>query len=291
MKLIGATPAGSYRHEQGLHGVRVGVIDTGIDGTHPDIKPNFDKHLSRNFTHDAPVIDGPCQDDIDGSCKPDPANVVENGHGTHVAGTIGAARNGLGMAGVAPNVDLVNLRAGQDSGYFFILPTVDALTYAANHGIDVVNMSYDIDPWLFDCARNPADSPAEQRGQQIIRGAANRALNYAHRHGVTLIAAEGNESTDLGHPTVDDSSPDHPNPDTSPHHRVIDDSCVSEPSENPHVINVSSIGPGLRKAFYSNYGTERTDVAAPGGDSRTYYGTARYTRPRAPRCSRPSRRA
>jgi subtilisin family serine protease len=279
MRQIGATPWGSYRYEQGSHRVRVGVMDPGIDGTHPDIEPNFDTRLSRNFTSDDPVIDGPCAEDIDGSCAPDPANVDEDGHGTHVAGTIGAALNGFGMAGVAPKVDLVNIRAGQDSGYFFLIPTVDALTYAAHHGIDVVNMSFYIDPWLFNCANNPADSPAEQREQQIIRAATDRALVYAHRHGVTLIAAEGNEATDLGNPTSDDTSPDYPDQDTSPHPRTIDNSCISEPSEGPHVINVSSTGRSLRKAFYSNYGTEQTDVAAPGGDSREFYGTPRYRVP------------
>ena len=59
--------------------------------------------------------------------------------------TIGSPINKLGMAGVAPNVTLVNLRAGQDSGYFFLQPSVDALNYAGDHGIDVVNMSYFID--------------------------------------------------------------------------------------------------------------------------------------------------
>ena len=58
--------------------------------------------------------------------------------------------NGLGIAGVAPRVDIVNLRADQDSGYFFIQPTVDALTYAGDQGIDVVNMSFYIDPWLYN---------------------------------------------------------------------------------------------------------------------------------------------
>ena len=42
MQQIGATPDGSYTRQQGSHGVRVGIIDTGIDGTHPDIAPNFD---------------------------------------------------------------------------------------------------------------------------------------------------------------------------------------------------------------------------------------------------------
>ena len=72
------------------------------------------------------------------------------------------------MAGVAPKVDLVNIRAGQDSGFFLLQPSVDALTYAGDAGIDVVNMSYFIDPWLFNCRANPADSPAEQQEQRTI---------------------------------------------------------------------------------------------------------------------------
>ena len=130
-------------------GVRVGILDTGVDGTHPDIAPNFDAALSRNFTTDIP-LDRRRRASTP-SCV-DPANEDDNGHGTHVAGTVGAALNGLGIAGVAPNVTIVNIRAGQDSGFFFLQPSVDALTYAADNGIDVVNMSYYIDPWLYNCA-------------------------------------------------------------------------------------------------------------------------------------------
>src|SRR6478752_3013689 len=65
MKMIDATPDGSYASEQGSHDVRVGIIDTGIDGRHPDIKRNFDRKLSRNFTVDDPLIDGACATDPD----------------------------------------------------------------------------------------------------------------------------------------------------------------------------------------------------------------------------------
>ena len=91
---------------------------------------------------------------------------------------------------------LVNLRAGQDSGFFFLQPTVDALTYAGDIGIDVVNMSYYVDPWLFNCAAQPgrhADAQAEQR---TIVTATKRALDYADNHGVTLVSAAGNGATD-----------------------------------------------------------------------------------------------
>ncbi len=101
MAMIHATATGSQRKQMGDRGVRVGIIDTGVDGSHPDIAPHFDASLSRNFTTDIPLVDGPCEYV---SCV-DPANEDDDGHGTHVAGTIGAAVNGIGIAGVAPNVD------------------------------------------------------------------------------------------------------------------------------------------------------------------------------------------
>jgi subtilisin family serine protease len=265
MRMIGATPTGSYRTQPGSKSVRVGIIDTGVDASHPDIAPNFDSKLSRNFTTDMTDIDGDCSLEADKSCS-DPANVDEGGHGTHVAGEIAAAINGIGTAGVAPGVAIVNLRAGQDSGYFFLQASVDALTYAGQHGIDVVNMSYYIDPWLYNCASNPADSPAEQAEQRTIVDATQRALTYARDHGVTLVSALGNEDDDLGSPEPDTSSPDYGG---TPRDRTIDNStCLSMPTEGKGVIGVSSVGPSKRKAFYSNYGVEQTDVSAPGGDSR-----------------------
>jgi subtilisin family serine protease len=209
MRAIHATSDESYRRQRGNSSVRVGIIDTGVDGSHPDIAPNFNRALSRNFTRDIELIDGPCAEDPDGSCE-DPADVDEDSHGTHVAGTVGAPINRLGTAGVAPDVELINIRAGQDSGYFFLQPTVDALTYAGDIGVDVVNMSYFVDPWLYNCADNPADSPEERAEQRTIIEATERALAYARAHGVTLVAAEGNGNTDLGKPLIDVASPDYP---------------------------------------------------------------------------------
>jgi subtilisin family serine protease len=272
MQMIHATADGSYARQQGSKAVRIGVIDTGIDASHPDIAPNFNAKLSRNFTVDDPTVDGACADDPDQSCE-DPANVDEGGHGTHVASTIGSPLNGIGMAGVAPKVELVNLRAGQDSGYFFLGPSLDALTYAADHGVDVVNMSYYIDPWLYNCSANPADSPAEQREQRLVVTATQRAVSYARARGVTTIGSAGNEHTDLGKPTFDDSSPDYP-PDTAGP-RTIDNSCKVMPTEADGVLSITAVGPSKRKSYYSNYGVEQATVAAPGGDSRDPDGTRR----------------
>jgi len=267
MAMIGATEDGSYAINPGRRGVTVGIIDTGVDGNHPDIKPNFDKALSRNFTTDLEDVDGPCADEPDRSCT-DPADVDENGHGTHVAGTIGSPVNGLGIGGVAPNVTLVNLRAGQDSGFFFLGPTIDAITYAGRNGIDVVNMSFFTDPWLYNCAANPADSPEEQAEQRTIIEATQRAVRFARRNGVTLVAALGNEHTDLGNPTIDTISPDYPLGTEKT--RTVDNTCLDVPTETEGVISVSALGPSKKKADYSNYGTEQTDFSAPGGFYRDF---------------------
>jgi subtilisin family serine protease len=273
MRMIDATPSGSYRVNQGRRGVLVGIIDTGIDGTHPDIRPNFNRRLSRNFTTDIPLVDGPCEHP---SCV-DRANEDDNGHGTHVAGLVGAALNGLGTAGVAPRVTLVNVRAGQDSGFFFLQPTVDALVYAGLVGIDVVNMSYFTDPWLYNCLDNPADSPEAQAEQRTIRVATQRAVNFARAHGVTTIAALGNQHTDLGNPTFDDISPDFPPGAAYP--RNVDNSCITVPTETRGVISISALGPSGYKADYSNYGIEQTDFSAPGGWFRDFFGLPQNRQP------------
>jgi subtilisin family serine protease len=266
-------------------GVLVGVIDTGIDGNHPDIAPNFSNSLSRNFTVDIPTLDGPCEY---ADCV-DPANVDHDGHGTHVAGTIASPANGVGITGVAPEATLVNIRAGQDSGYFFLGPTVDALTYAADAGIDVVNMSFYVDPWLYNCASAdgyvdaPEGKPTaeELEDQAVIYAAMHAALEYADAAGVTMIAAAGNGATDLDTPTrFDDSSPDYPVDETltpiDAYPRTVTDECLDLPSEGPNVMSVSSVGPSGIKADYSNYGVSEITVAAPGGYFRDLLGTKLY---------------
>jgi hypothetical protein len=80
MEMIGATAEGSYAVDTGNPDVLVGIIDTGIDSTHPDLDDNFNAELSQNFTTDIPLVDGPCNQEPDHSCE-DPADVDEGGHG------------------------------------------------------------------------------------------------------------------------------------------------------------------------------------------------------------------
>lgn len=277
MRMINAQDAsGNPALSERGDGVLVGVIDVGIDGAHPDIAPNFSNALSRNFTVDIPSLDGPCEY---ADCV-DPPNVDNNGHGTHVAGTIASPVNGLGITGVAPEATLVNVRAGQDSGFFFLGPTVDALTYAADAGIDIVNMSFFVDPWLYNCPSGddylsaPAGKPTaeELAEQQLIYEAMHEALAYADDGGVTLVAAAGNSHSDLDTPVrTDEISPDFPA--GAAYLRTVTDDCLDLPSEGPNVLSVSAVGPSGIKADYSNYGVSEITVAAPGGYFRDFLGT------------------
>jgi subtilisin family serine protease len=282
MAMIGTDAA--HRKATG-EGVDVGIIDTGIDASHPDLAPNFDRRRSRNFTMDIPSIDGPCEV----STCIDPANVDEGGHGSHVSGIVAADDNRFGIEGVAPDATLVNLRAGQDSGFFFLYETVAALTEAGNLHLDVVNMSFYTDPWLYNCASR-ADyisgevSDAEIAEQAMVRELVLNAVTYAHDRGVTLVAAAGNQFTNLAlHERPDETSPDFPadidgNP-LAAHPRVVTDNCLDLPSEAPEVIGVSSVGPTTTKADHSNYGLNEVEISAPGGWFRDNFGTPAFQTP------------
>jgi subtilisin family serine protease len=281
MQMIGATSDLAHATATG-DGVTVGIIDTGIDSTHPDLAPNLNTALSRNFTTDIPDIDGACEAEPDQSCE-DPATVDEGGHGTHVAGIAAAAYNAIGVAGVAPDATLVNLRAGQDSGFFFFFETIAAIAYAGENGIDVVNMSFYTDPWLYNCdSRNDileGDVSTQELAQQrMIRQGIIEAVDFARSNGVTLVASSGNQHTDLAAPTrFDDTSPDYPLNTAKP--LTVTNDCLDLPSEAPGVIEAAAIGPSKVKADYSTWGLGVIDVAAPGGWFRDHFGTNDFREP------------
>ena len=261
MDMIHATAEESYAVSTGNPDVRVGIIDTGIDASHPDLAPNFDADLSRNFTTDIPLIDGPCNQEPDHSCE-DPADVDEGGHGTHVAGTVAAALNGLGIAGVAPNVTLVNLRAGQDSGFFFLFETLEALHLRGRQRHRRRQHELLHRPVVGNCPDNPLDSLEEQIEQRTIIQLSNQALDYAHANGVTLIAAEGNEHTDLGNPTYDAISPDYP-PGSEKVRDNITNDCLVIPTEGNHVISVSALVPPGGRRTTRTTGSSRPSCRLP----------------------------
>jgi subtilisin family serine protease len=239
----------------GSPSVLVGDIDTGIDFAHPDLAPNIDVANSVNCVSGVPVPGLAAQDD--------------NGHGTHTAGTIAAASNGIGIVGVAPNVKIAGIKSGNAAGYFFPEAVICGFMWAGSHNMDVTNNSYFADPWEYNCKNDPV--------QRAIWLAEQRAIRYAQGQGVTVVASAGNDSDDVSHPTTDKTSPD----DTTPVTRDITNACVVVPLEIAGVVGVSATGSTTQgtsagqyadnlKSYYSSYGISVVDVTAPGGDRRFF---------------------
>jgi lantibiotic leader peptide-processing serine protease len=226
----------------GSSAILVGDIDTGLDYTHPDLAPNVDDAASCNCLSGAPVQGKVAAND-------------DNGHGTHTAGTIAAAKNTIGIVGVAPNVRIAGIKAGDASGFFFPEAVVCAFMWAGSHHMNVTNNSYFADPWYFNCKNDPV--------QRAIWEAERRAIRFAMQNGTVVVAAEGNFADDLAHPTMDLQSPDN----TTPVPREVTNACAVVPVEVPGVIGVTADGNLQLKSFYSSYGFGSVQVIAPGGDS------------------------
>ena len=240
----------AHTRQAGIPAVDVGVLDSGVDGHHPDFigqdgRSNVDCGRGRDSLASLPP----------GVAVGTPDVCSDNQfHGTHVAGTIGARANGIGVVGVAPNVTLVPVKVCDTSGYCYASPVIDGITYAGDIRLDVINMSFFVDDnefqesTEFKCASDPV--------QGTFRKAVERALSYARSQGVTPVAALGNSDQDLSSPTDDAGQP-------------IPAECAVVPAESPGVIGTSALGPQSEKASYSNYGDGENDVAAPGGNGTT----------------------
>ncbi|MEU2425746.1 S8 family serine peptidase [Streptomyces sp. NPDC007851] len=230
--------------------VTVAVIDTGVDDTHPDIAPNFSAAQSTNCVSGKP-------DTTYGAWRP---SSTESPHGTHVAGEIAGAKNGIGITGVAPGVKVAGIKVATSQGYFYTEAVVCGFVWAAEHHIDVTNNSYYTDPWYFNCTDDP--------DQKALVDAITRASRFAERKGTVNVAAAGNESYDLASDSITD--PVSPN-DGTPGDRVIDPhKCFDIPPQLPGVVTVAATGAKGLKSSFSNYGLGVIDIAAPGGDSTAY---------------------
>lgn len=137
-------------------GVKVAVIDTGIDNGHPDFK---------NANGNSRVILGATFVTGTKSAKDD------NGHGTHVAGTIGASNNSIGVVGVAPNCTLLAVKVLDRTGSGYMSWVIAGIDWAANNGAQVINLSL-----------------GSSTGSQALKDAVDRAV----ANGVVVVAAAGN---------------------------------------------------------------------------------------------------
>ncbi|MFF3350405.1 S8 family serine peptidase [Streptomyces sp. NPDC002779] len=232
----------------GSASVKVGILDTGVDDQHQDLAPNFNAADSASCAYGKPDTRTGAWRDI-------------GTHGTHVAGTVAAAKNGKGVIGVAPGVKISSVRIAEPgSSLFFAENTICGFMWAGDHGFKVTNNSYYTDPWQFNCPDN-ADQAA------IIEGV-KRAQEYAEAKGSLQVAAAGNSNLDLANKTTDTESPN----DSTPVTRTITNACLDIPTELPGVVTVSAMGT-TAKASYSNYGLNVVDITAPGGDTTGIYST------------------
>jgi lantibiotic leader peptide-processing serine protease len=268
MALINASDDGSYGLATG-EGVKVGIIDSGVDFNHPDVAPNLDVNLSCSFIFDDTPTANPAEI-ANGDCSNKAAVQDLSGHGTHVSSIVAAPINGIGIAGVAPEATIVALKACTEQGFCFVDSVTSALRYAGDVGLDIVNLSLFADPYLYYCKSEPE--------QRAMLKELEEAARYAQQRGVLIVASAGNESADLQHPVIDDISPDWP-PDTA-ETRFVKNNCRVAPAELTGVMTVSATGPigypgyNLWIADYSSVGMSRVDVAAPGGDYFRATGTA-----------------
>lgn len=179
-------------------------------------------------------------------------NPTTSSHGTHVAGIIGAARNGVGIVGVAPNVRMASVKVVNDAGSIYPEYAICGFMWAGMQGMDVTNNSYYIDPVQFWCDDQP--------DQLAVRVAVERAVNWSTDQGVVHVAAAGNASYDLANKTTDDVSPN----DVAGIERQINNQCKDMPTELDGVVTVSSIDQAGQLSSFSNRGLNVIDVAAPG---------------------------
>lgn len=133
----------------GDKGIVVAVIDTGVDYNHVDLKANMWKNTGEIQGNGIDDDGNGIIDDYYGAnftaggyYTAKGSGMDDHGHGTHVAGIVAASNNKAGVVGIAYNVQLMALKAGDASGYFLNNNVANAILYAYNNGADVINMSF-----------------------------------------------------------------------------------------------------------------------------------------------------
>ena len=250
MKMIKADQA--HAITDGSRNVLVGVLDSGIDPDHPDLAANIDVADSVNCTD---------------AGRPDTSATgwypTTSDHGTHVAGTIAAARNGVGIVGVAPNVRLAAVKVVNDDGFIYPEYAICGFVEAGLKHMDVTNNSYYVDPFEFYCER-PA-RPARRQGRRAPRGGVvDEAGRRARRRGRQLGSRPLRQVLLQGHDSPDDRPP------LPVSTRTLNSGCNDIPAELDGVVTVSSAQRfpagtlDSRLSNFSNRGLGVIDVTAPG---------------------------
>ncbi|AFQ45959.1 S8 family serine peptidase [Desulfosporosinus meridiei] len=238
-----------------IHKAVVGIIDSGIDFNHPDLKPNIVG--GQNFV--------PANAEGDLTETGDPNDYRDRfGHGTHVAGFI--ASNGK-MKGTGPNLGIRAYRIFSAGGNTSTSWIIEAILQATKDKVDVINMSVggfdSISRYTYLDDKNAYNDVADAL---LYR----RAIQYAVNHNVTVIVAAGNESLNLNNPK---EITNYMNQAYGYLGLQFKGAARQVPGQIPGVITVSSSNQWSKDkiAFYSNYGSRSIDVAAPGGDNGSIY--------------------
>ncbi len=192
--------------------VTVGILDSGINASHPDLHNNIDFELSKSFVDDDPFDD-------------------KYGHGTCVAGIIGASvNNATGVAGICPNVNLVSLKVGNDNVDNSVVVT--ALDYAEANNIGILNLSFDTPVFLQD-------------------GLNEAKKTYSHYSGI-MVCSAGNNNID-----IDNNGKLFFTPSVLDLENII---SVAAIDKNNKLAVYDDNDPN----YASNYGQTSVDLAAPG---------------------------
>lgn len=134
-------------------GIKVGIIDTGIDINHEDLQGRIKEYVNFSSSDKQNITD-------------------ENGHGTHVAGIIAAEQNKFGVVGVAPEADLYIAKAFNKEGSADFNAISRSLVWLAERNVDVINMSF--------------SSKTASREYYYL-------ISQLYKSGITLVCAAGNE--------------------------------------------------------------------------------------------------
>jgi thermitase len=199
--------------EAGSKNVIVGVVDTGIDSNHPSLKGNIWQDPQNKSVYGWNFV----------TDQPNPFD--EHGHGTHVAGIIGAINDPKnGMSGVAQKVSIMAVKyyAESNPGSVNLRNTIKALNYAIDHGAQIINYS----------GGGPEFSEEEYL-----------AMKKAEARGILVVAAAGNE---------------HQNTDQTENY------YYPSAYHLPNLISVASTDINNNLLPSSNWGKIHVDVAAPG---------------------------
>jgi len=207
-------------------GTTICDLDTGVDPTHLDLNGKVDLGISTSMVVTEPDI------------------LDYNGHGTFVSSQI--STNGIGMASVAPQATLCQVKVLDQTGQGLLSDAITGVIYAADQKVDVINMSFG----AYFTLKDPDF-------RQIAKDF-QRAVNYAHKRGVTVVAAAGNgdPETGIGIDLATDAK-----------------DLLVIPAQLDNVISVGATAPMAQTpgtfdnlASYSNFGYPGVDVFAPGGD-------------------------